>query len=382
MGIMAVGEAPGCDEDEQGIQWRGKAGGMLRRSLARYGVDLDRDCVMANAVACRPVDEKGHNREPTPDEVRHCRQRLEGDIEAAGPGLILALGSTAIAAVLSDAPPGLALNATTMHGRVVPCRRWNVWVACGMHPAWYVRQDGQFDGRMDDMLAKALATLAARPELPPTLEPEAFEIVEDAAMLEGLLGRLGRGEAEVALDYETTGLDPWARGFKVLSLAVTDDPARGWCIPLDHPHALWGGQRDRVVKMVRQFLQSQCPKVIQNWQFEELVSRVALGVGVNNVVCDTMVREHVLDNRRGVCSQEFQEYVRYGDTRKGAMDRRRMAREWLDDLARYNALDVRYCLRWKRDQDLELDDDLRRAYGLFHEAIPVLAGCTERGLRV
>ena len=382
MGIMVVGEAPGQEEDREGIQFRGRAGRMLKRSLARYGVDLDRDCTKANAVACRPVGADGHNREPTPEEVRHCHQRLERDILAAKPELIFALGTTAIAAVLDDAPPGLSMNATTMHGRVVPCRRWGCWVACGLHPAWYVRQDGRFDGRMDEMIGRALARLAAEPELPPLLDPEAFEIVEDVAELEALLGRLGRGDAPVALDYETTGLDPWADGFRVLSLAVTNDPARGWCIPLDHPHALWGEQRGRATELFREFLNSRCPKVIQNWQFEELVSRVAFGVGVNNVVRDTMVCEHVLDNRRGVCGQEFQEYVRYGATRKGATDRSRLAREWLDDLARYNVLDARYGLRWKRDQDAELDDGLTRAYDLFHEAIPVLARCTEHGLGV
>ena len=383
MGIAVVGEAPGRDEDEQGIQFRGKAGQFLKVSLARHGVDLDLDCVKMNAVACRPVDRDGRNREPTPEEIRHCRDRLERDLAAARPQLILALGTPAIAAVLSDAPPGLPMNATTMHGRVVPNRKWGCWVACGLHPSWYTRQDGKFDGRMDEMLAKALVTLAERPELPPLLDPEAFEIVEDETALETLLKRLGQGGAEVAFDYETTGLDPWATGFKILSFAVADDPGRGWCVPLDHPHALWGERRGRVVDLLKGFLGSLCPKVLQNWQFEELVSRVVLGLGVSNVVRDTMVCEHVLDNRRGVCGQEFQEYVRYGETgHKGSVNGRAMAREWLDDLARYNCLDARYDLLWKRDQDAELDAGLRRAYALFHEAIPVLASCTERGLRV
>jgi len=383
MRILIVGEAPGQAEDEQGRQFRGKAGQMLRRSLAKFGVDLDGDCRLTNAVGCRPVDADGRNREPEPSEVLACRPRLEAHIREARPDLILALGSTAISSVLSDAPAGIPTNATTMHGRIIPSWKWGCWVACGFHPSWYVREEGKFDGRMDEVIGAALARLADRPDLPPLLDPSAFSIVEDIDEVRKILRGLGSGGTEVAADYEATGLDPWEPGFQVLGLAVTDTPERGWFVPLDHPHAMWGDKRQAVADEIVAFLKSPCPKVIQNWQYEELVSRVTFGVRVANVVCDTMVREHVLDNRRGVCGQEFQEYVRYGVTgHKSSVNKANLRREYLDDVARYACLDARYCLRWKRDQDAEMDPDLTRAYALFHESLPVLASCTERGVKI
>jgi len=238
---------------------------------------------------------------------------------------------------------------------------------------------------MNEVLANALQRLADRPDIPKPLDPNAFKIVEDIAELEQLLTKLGKGDAEVAFDFEATGLDPWADGFKTLSFAITDNPTHAWGIPLDHPHAVWGGKIAVVWDLLRWFIaDSKCPKVIQNWQYEELVARVHLGVeGFRNVVCDTMVREHVLDNRRGVCGQAFQEYVRYGITgHKGSVNVTNLRAEYLDDLLRYNCLDVRYGLQWKRDQDAEMDDGLRQAYSLFHEAVPVLASCTVRGIGV
>lgn len=381
--IAVVGEAPGADEDAQGRQFVGRAGRFLFHSLNKVGVDLDRDCLLMNAVNCRPTDPSGSNRPPTEAELAACRPRLHAQLDAARPDLILAFGTPAIAAVLADAP--FAPTATVMHGRIVPSRRFSCWVACGFHPSWYVREEGRYDGRMDEMLAAAVRRLADDPIIPPLLDPDAYEIVEDLGELERLLTRLGDGTNEVALDFEATGLDPWAKGFKLLSLAVTDTPDRGWCVPLFHPHAVWGGKDAAMWDLVKWFLQdSPCPKIIQNWQYEELALRAATGgPGVRNVVCDTMVREHVLDNRRGVCGQEFQEYVRYGVTgHKGSLNMGRLKGEWLDDLARYNCLDARYCLRWKRDQDGEMTPDLTRAYSLFHDAIPVLSSATLRGIKV
>mgnify|MGYP001564806671 CR=1 FL=1 len=383
--IVVVGEAPGETEDVEGRPFapKGRSGRFLRQSLGRYGLNLDRDCVMINAVSCRPKD-GADNREPTDAELRACRPRIDEAIRQARPGLILALGTSAISTILSDAPPGIPLTATMMHGRVIPSRKHGCWVACGFHPSFYLRENGRYDGRMDDVVRGALEVLADR-SFPAPLDESAFTVVDDLKELESLLTRLGNGTADVDVDFETTGLDPREPGFELLTVNLTDTVDHGWCVPVYHPHACWG-DRDAVVwDLIRWFLgDSPCPKVIQNWQYEELVSRVYLGLpGVHNVVADTMVREHVLDNRRGVTGQEFQEYVRYGVTgHKGSVNQSRLKYEWLDDVARYGTLDCRYGLRWKKDQDAQMTPDLERAYRLFHDATPVLVSMTCRGIKV
>ena len=355
-GILIVGEAPGQTEDEQGRPFKGQSGRMLREALAESHFDMDFACVATNVVQCRPVDDDGKNRAPEDDEIRACSPRLRAQIERINPRLIIALGTPAISQVLHDAPFGP--TATNMHGRVVPSWAWRpegTWVACSFHPAWFIRENGKFDRRLGEVLRAGFAKLDE--PSPALLDENSFEVVEDVGAVEKLLTRLGNGDRRVSLDFETTGLDPWAEDFEILTFAVADSVDYGYCVPLFHPHARWAGAEVVIFDLLKWFVESPCPKVLQNWQFEEIVSRVYLQRenGVRNVVRDTMLCEHVLDNRGGCCGQEFQEYVRYGSRHKAAVNVAALSREYLDVVARYNTLDARYCLRWAEDQDKELE---------------------------
>ncbi len=74
--VMFVGEAPGSEEDIQGIPFVGAAGDLLNRMIASIG--LSREAVyIANVVKCRPPQ----NRDPEPDEVASCEAYLARQIE-------------------------------------------------------------------------------------------------------------------------------------------------------------------------------------------------------------------------------------------------------------------------------------------------------------
>jgi len=357
--IAVVGEAPGEKEDQQGRPFIGAAGQFLRQHLSNAGIDLDRDCVTTNAVLCRPTDGKGDNREPTAAETMACRRLLDKFLDATQPDMIIALGGTAIQAVLSDAP--FSPSATQMHGRIVPCPARQCWVACGFHPSYYLHEKGKYDLRMAEFCDRVVEWMAEHGEWTDLrLDPSAYEIVENIVELDSRLAAYNATGHPVAFDYETTCLSPWDERAKLLTCAFADSPDRGWCLPLYHPQASW--DRDEIGPVVLDILQTwlagPCPKVIQNWQFEEIWSQVHLGVGINNVVADTMVVEHVLDNRRGVCGQEFSEYVRYGESaHKGMVNVTRLKDEFLDTVARYNVLDVRYDIRIHHDQQKELPNE-------------------------
>lgn len=88
--IMLIGEAPGKQEDEEGMPFVGRAGGTLEELLK--SVDLSREEVfITNVVKCRPPD----NRDPKKDEIETCRPYLEEQIERIQPGLIVTLGNHA-----------------------------------------------------------------------------------------------------------------------------------------------------------------------------------------------------------------------------------------------------------------------------------------------
>jgi DNA polymerase len=98
--LMFVGEAPGADEDEQGIPFVGRAGQLLTKIIEAIGLTRD-DVYIANVIKCRPPQ----NRNPEPDEVDTCEPFLFRQIDVIKPKVIVALGKFGAQTLLrSDAP--------------------------------------------------------------------------------------------------------------------------------------------------------------------------------------------------------------------------------------------------------------------------------------
>ncbi len=96
--LMFVGEAPGADEDEQGLPFVGRAGQLLT-DIIEKGLRLARqDVYIANVIKCRPPG----NRNPEPDEILACQPFLERQIAAIRPEVIVALGKFAGQWLLRD----------------------------------------------------------------------------------------------------------------------------------------------------------------------------------------------------------------------------------------------------------------------------------------
>jgi uracil-DNA glycosylase family 4 len=94
--VMLIGEAPGEEEDRQGIPFVGKAGQLLDKILE--AIDFKREEIyIANILKCRPPQ----NRDPVPDEIIQCLPYLYRQIQCIQPKLILVLGRIAAHALLN-----------------------------------------------------------------------------------------------------------------------------------------------------------------------------------------------------------------------------------------------------------------------------------------
>ena len=93
---LFVGEGPGAEEDQRGEPFVGQAGKLLDNMLAAIGLTRGTDVYIANAVKCRPPE----NRTPAPEEAAACRPYLERQIELIRPKLIVALGRPAAQTLL------------------------------------------------------------------------------------------------------------------------------------------------------------------------------------------------------------------------------------------------------------------------------------------
>lgn len=99
--LMFVGEAPGADEDAQGIPFVGRAGQLLTRIIETM-FNLPRDRVyIANIIKCRPPG----NRDPESDEIESCEGFLFQQIEVIQPKIIVALGRCAAQTLLRTTTP-------------------------------------------------------------------------------------------------------------------------------------------------------------------------------------------------------------------------------------------------------------------------------------
>src|SRR5262249_37249745 len=99
--LMFVGEAPGGDEDIQGIPFVGRAGQLLT-DIIEKGLKMPRkDVYIANVIKCRPPQ----NRNPEQDEVETCEPFLFQQIDIIQPKVIVALGTFAARALLLPLTP-------------------------------------------------------------------------------------------------------------------------------------------------------------------------------------------------------------------------------------------------------------------------------------
>ena len=88
--LMFVGEAPGAEEDRQGLPFVGRAGALLTELLDGIGMRRE-DVFITNVLLCRPPG----NRDPQPEEIESCRPYLERKLELIRPRVIGTLGNFA-----------------------------------------------------------------------------------------------------------------------------------------------------------------------------------------------------------------------------------------------------------------------------------------------
>jgi DNA polymerase len=105
--LMFVGEAPGANEDLQGLPFVGAAGKLLDTLLAEIGLTRT-EVFIANVLKCRPPG----NRDPRPGEIDNCTPYLLRQIELVSPRVICTLGNFATK-LLRDDPAGI----TRVHGQ-------------------------------------------------------------------------------------------------------------------------------------------------------------------------------------------------------------------------------------------------------------------------
>ena len=133
--IMIIGEAPGANEDQEGLPFVGRAGALLDKMLA--AIDIDRKKVyISNIINYRPPE----NRRPTDEEIRRYLPFITKHIEIISPKILVLLGSTAMNALI-----GNDIVISKMRGKWIEKKFGNckTSVIVTFHPAFLMRQPAQ-----------------------------------------------------------------------------------------------------------------------------------------------------------------------------------------------------------------------------------------------
>lgn len=140
--LCFVGEAPGADEDREGVPFVGRAGQLLTKIIE--ACKLRRDQVyICNVLKCRPPE----NRNPTADEICHCRPFLESQLEIVQPKMLVALGKFAAAHLLRKAPEQVPIM--KMRGQIH--EYCGIPFMITLHPAYLLRNPNAKKDVWEDM---------------------------------------------------------------------------------------------------------------------------------------------------------------------------------------------------------------------------------------
>ena len=136
--VLFIGEAPGAEEDKQGIPFCGASGKVLQELLASISLSRD-DVFITNTILCRPEN----NRNPEKAEVENCRERLDQLITIMQPKVIVTIGNFATMRILGKT------GITSLRGKIFSksINSQEVQIVPVVHPANYL-----YNGRNPQML--------------------------------------------------------------------------------------------------------------------------------------------------------------------------------------------------------------------------------------
>lgn len=294
--VLFIGEAPGANEDKNGVPFIGQAGDLVRLATTE-ALDLKPDeYAFTNVVRCRPP----RNRNPRKTEITCCSYELIREIKARQPEVIVVLGNFSLEFLTGQT------GITTFVGHFLksthPEWKDKPVLAC-FHPAYVLRFDyhtekfGETFGVLNSYLTGTYV---------PPPGPGQYTVLTDLADVRKLLRHFKKAK-KVTFDTECGALTPFQDVFPaLLCFGFSDKSGVGYTIPYDHEDSPWceGGPKEHERKALRSLLRNffmdvDIPKIAQNEKFDRKHIRHALGCGIKGLFRDTMLTHLVLNEQKG-----------------------------------------------------------------------------------
>lgn len=394
--VLILGEAPGRMEAEEGKQFVGDSGQILRACVPREFRD---EIGFDNTIRCRPFK----NATPQAFETECCRGFVTKYIEEAKPLAIFGFGDAPLRWVSGFS------GITAWSGRRMPVRVGEhvCWYYAMMHPAYllHIRKQGQ--ARYNTMLhmfklnmAKAFKDVSEGLPVPVVHTPlQAFKNIacitgSGEEILSGVEGWLNwaNDQPDIGIDYETTALHPYNDDANLLTVAI-DNGSEGFAFPIEHSDARFSvKEKSKLRQLLRNFLlRSTNRKWAHNLAFELEWTAVDLDdVSLLRAYGwqDTSSQACIIDERRGKFSPgplslEFlvQQYFGFNLKKATDLDRSNLDATPLDVVLRYNGGDARYhCLLGLAQESVINSEGLEEPYRLALRRVPTVVASQIKGV--
>lgn len=358
--VYILGEAPGADEDARDEQFVGASGSILRPRIPK---EFRADVRYNNVVRTRPPK----NRTPTEVEIEACRPSIVRDIEKTKPVAIFGFGNVPL-----DWVSGYS-GITLWRGRRMPVKVGNhtCWYYPMLHPEYIIRQErgkrrSPTDICSEDERMFALDLERAFDEVESLPKPHVHTREEAAAGVE-ILDRFGdegvriieeklawyAKQLIVGVDYETNGIRPYAKGRKILTVAI-GTPKGAFAFPYKHRESEWTpDQLERIKKAWIRFLREAIGvKAVHNLAFEMEWTGFFFGADLLRAGewGDSQTQAAILDERKGGKGKhsgfalEFlgQQYFGINLKEISGVDRKSLDETPLEVVLHYNGIDAKY----------------------------------------
>lgn len=374
--LLAVGEAPGANEEKTGQLFSGAAGKVLNEGLEDVGLKREWFFV-TNAVKCRPDE----NRTPTASEIKTCSNTyLSQEIQAIQPQFGILLGNGGCQAVLGKK------GITKLNGQVIE-RHGVKWVPV-FHPAAVLRNPRYRKSFKGALLV--FARLIRDEEGAPNTETI---LVNDKETLKQLLNELENAE-KAAIDVETWSSHPkvgrfkggglawWADDFMVTTINFAFKPGYAYVLPLQHDKARWKDWT-KVRDIIKPSMENIPYWIMHNGKYDSKCLEM-IGINIRHSF-DTMGAEYAIDENNikdlGFLSQVYLAAPEYKDL----VDKSNLRSEDLGLMAEYGGKDGDYTLRLEKviKRRLSKEGLSNRLYErLLHPSDLVLTNVELRGMPV
>ena len=389
-----LGGNPSLLSDRAGEPFEDTTGGVLKDLIPPSYLSKIR---WGYVIQDLPISTKNIARDPTRTEIECCRKRVEADIEAVKPKIIIGTDEVAMEWVIGETGK---FNLTKNRGRYFPVR-------IGKHECWFtviyfdIEANPKYARIYDEILSDDMSKVFDESDtmsncrLKTPWLPMKETIYEDLTLesksvhkIEEFLTNLYCQMNPIAFDIETRGLRPY-KGGEILTIAI-GNKFKTIAFPLDHPKATWTQkEREKIFHLIKAFLVNPTlEKVAQNLSFELEWCGYVFGKEIfkyRDTFHCTMAQAYNLDERKMAKSLDYLTLLYFGFNLKSetTLDKTRLAEIDVDRVLKYNALDTKWTALLYNEQDNRLKDEgLIETYNYHRRRIPTLVLSQLKGLSV